>query len=236
MTDNFELIKEFIKNNYTLNKGDFFLLQILKRRKENPDMKKDVSSIDNFIIINPEDLDFYKDDIIRLCQDNNARAYFRLNKRNEDKIALQTLKISTDDLIERIHPKYEKPFEEYCKKHNINKEILTETGKKFQIINMLTEVLSDYDWFNDIIRYQFLSAAGQFASDPIKKWVIDVDVPTILDEVKEFLETITIVYSIIPTKNGYHIITKGFNPQLLADKKFNNVEIKKDSPTILYCI
>jgi hypothetical protein len=235
MIDNFELIKEFIKNNYILNKGDFFLLQILKRRKENPDMKKDVSSIDSFIIINPEDLDYYKEDIIKLCQEHNARAYFRLNKRNEDKIALQTLKISTDDLIDRIHPKYNELFEEYCKKNNINKNVLTETGKKITIINMITECLLECDWFNDMVRFQFLSAAGQFASDPVKKWVIDVDDPSILEDVKQFLETITDVFGIIPTKNGFHIITKGFNPQLL-DKKFNKVEIKKDSPTILYCI
>ena len=235
MTDNFELIKKLIKENYTLNKGDFFFLQILKRRKENPDLKKDVSLIDNFFIIDDKDLDNYKQQIINLCQEHNARAYIRLNKRNEDKVSLQAFKISTDELINSINQKYEEPLKFYYLNNKINENFVSETEKKFYILRMISDCLMDCDWYNDMIRYQVLSAAGQFATDPVKKWIIDIDDNSKLDEVKSYLETITKVIGVIPTKNGHHIITIGFNPNLFT-KKYPNIEIKKDSPTILYCI
>ena len=42
MIDNFDIIKNFIENNVTMEYGDFLFVQILKRRKENPELKKDV--------------------------------------------------------------------------------------------------------------------------------------------------------------------------------------------------
>jgi phosphoglycolate phosphatase-like HAD superfamily hydrolase len=55
---------------------------------------------------------------------------------------------------------------------------------------------------------------------------------------QDFLQLLDLAYQnlmVIPTKNGSHIITTGFNPNLFTNK-FPNVEIKKDSPTILYSI
>ena len=48
MVDNFERIKEFIKTNSKIEKGDFWYVSVMKRRKENPDLKKDVYVIQNF--------------------------------------------------------------------------------------------------------------------------------------------------------------------------------------------
>jgi len=235
MIDNFDIIKNFIENNVTMEYGDFLFVQILKRRKENPELKKDVNLIDTFFFIDIRDFDDYKEQIVNLCHEHNARAYIRLNKRNADKISLQALKISTDELISSIHEKYEEPLKVYCEKNYINMDNITDTTKKFLIIRMISDILVDGDWFDSSVRYQFLSAAGQFASDPVKKWIIDVDDNLILDEVKSYLETITKVLMVIPTKNGIHIITTGFNPNLFINK-FPNVEIKKDSPTVLYSI
>jgi len=235
MTDNFDLIKNFIKKNYTLEKGDFFFIQVLKRRKENPELKKDVSLIDTFFINDSFDLEDYRQEIIKLCHDNNARCYIRLDKRNSDKICLQALKITTDDMINSIHDKYTDPFNVYCILNNIKKDLLSETEEKFLILRMVSDILLSGDWYNPVVKYQFLSAAGQFASDPIRKWIIDLDDKTMLDEVRGFLETLTNVLEVIPTKNGYHIITTGFNPNLFT-KKYSNIEIKRNSPTILYSI
>lgn len=96
MIDNFELIGELIKDKTTA--GEFYFLQILKRRKDNPELDKDMILIDNFFIKSAEDLLNKRERIIELCELNNARAYFRLNKRSERKIALQTLKLIADNI------------------------------------------------------------------------------------------------------------------------------------------
>jgi hypothetical protein len=245
MTDNFDIIKDFVSKN-TLQKGDFYFTQILKRRKENPDLKKDVSIIENFFFYSHDDFDKYKDHIIYLCQENNARAYIRINKRNETKIALQTIRIAIEEILSgNYRPKFEITATE-------------EPQKSLEAIKVITNAISNGDY--SLCRYSHLSACGQFASDPVKKWVIDVDDKSIFENVKAYLTNITTILLTLPTKNGYHIITTGFNPDLMTKtiienvleinkygeyeesqiKKivpvFKDVEIKKDSPTILYTI
>ena len=60
---------------------DFYFLQIIKRRKDNPNLERSEKTIRNFYLYK-DDLDKFKDTIIKLCIDNNARAYLYLNKRN----------------------------------------------------------------------------------------------------------------------------------------------------------
>jgi hypothetical protein len=245
MTDNFDIIKDFVSKN-TLNKGDFYFIQILKRRKENPDLKKDVSVIKNFFFYSVTDFDTHKAEIISLCHENNARAYIRINKRNETKIALQTIRIAIDEILSgNYRPKFEIQATE-------------EPAKSLEAIKTITDAISNGDY--SLCKYAHLSACGQFASDPVKKWVIDVDDKSIIDDVKSFLSEITTIVLTLPTKNGFHFITTGFNPDLMnktitetvleinkydeyVEREikrqipiFKDVEIKKDSPTILYTI
>ena len=246
MVDNFERIKEFIKTNSKIEKGDFWYVSVMKRRKENPDLKKDVYVIQNFFFYSVDDFDKYKDHIVSLCQENNARAYIRINKRNDTKIALQTIRIAIEEILSgNYRPKFEITATE-------------EPQKSLEAIKVITDAISNGDY--SLCRYSHLSACGQFASDPVKKWVIDVDDKTIFEDVKTFLANITTILLTLPTKNGYHFITTGFNPDLLyktitetvieCDKYgneeerqivrkvpiFKDVDVKKDSPTILYTI
>ena len=46
MIDNSLLIKTIL----SFNKDDFYFVQVMKRRKDNPDMEKDMIVIDNFYI------------------------------------------------------------------------------------------------------------------------------------------------------------------------------------------
>lgn len=96
MTNNFQNIITLISRE--LNPGDFFFLQVIKRRKENPEMEKGDKLIDTFYIKDYLDLEKKKNRIIELCNQNNARAYIWLNKRNEKKIALQTLKLIAENI------------------------------------------------------------------------------------------------------------------------------------------
>ena len=84
------------------------------------------------------------------------------------------------------------------------------------------------------------------SNDP--HWVIDVDGPTD-GTISEFLEYEcepvhyhmegsnkvydSKIYDYIPTKNGYHIITKPFNLQQFKEQ-YPNIDVHKNNPTILY--
>ena len=78
------------------DKDDFYFLQILKRRKDNPDMERDMVVIDNFYIDSFETYDKKIPNVIALCIMENARAYFRLNKRNYAKLGPHMLKRVVD--------------------------------------------------------------------------------------------------------------------------------------------
>lgn len=202
MIDNFGNISDLILRKAT---GDeFYFLQIIKRRKDNPGMEKDMFLIDNFFILGADDLIKKKNRIIELCISNNARAYFRLNKRSKKKVALQTLKLVAENIA-----------------------------------------AENYD-----IKNCYLSACGQYHSDPDKTWVIDIDDIDYKDMNKEeiiikqnemfsFIQTLIYetgkddIMSFIQTKNGYHGICRPFNLQKFREK-YPNISIHKDNPTILY--
>ena len=79
------------------------------------------------------------------------------------------------------------------------------------------------------------------SSDP--HWIIDVDGPAD-GKISEFIEYECEplrcymegqhkIYYYIPTKNGYHIITKPFNLEQFK-KQYPDIDVHKNNPTILY--
>ena len=65
----------------------FYFLQILKRRKDNPGLEKDMIHLADYYIYSLEQFDNIKQRIIDQCDTENARAYFRLNRRDAKKVA-----------------------------------------------------------------------------------------------------------------------------------------------------
>ena len=91
--NNLELIIPFL--NFR-NPGDYYFLQILKRRKENPDLGKDMVHLRDYYIFSVDDLTRRIPEIEDLCNRENARAYFRMNVRNSKKTSLETLRRLAD--------------------------------------------------------------------------------------------------------------------------------------------
>lgn len=75
---------------------EFYFVQIIRRRKENPELNKHAQIIHNF---NIHESDIENDKLTpklearikELCIMHNARAYIRMNKRNSGKIALEMI-------------------------------------------------------------------------------------------------------------------------------------------------
>jgi hypothetical protein len=185
------------------DKNSFYFLQILKRRKDNPDLGKDVKHIADYYIYGLDYFDELKPRIIAQCESENARAYFRINRRDAKKVAMQVLKRTVDYIMSE-----------------------------------------DYR----AIKNTFASCAGEFHSDPDKKWIVDVDwkdIPEGMDHDEYLNDLILKVQELvaetgrddtiwtIPTKNGIHVICRPFNLQRFRD--FYQVDVHKDNLVILYC-
>lgn len=70
---------------------DFYYLQILQRKKENPELGSNSRVIKNYYIRSMDSLVDKYDEIVDLCNQFNARASLRLNKRSFMKVAFKTL-------------------------------------------------------------------------------------------------------------------------------------------------
>ena len=86
--NNLEIISPLLNFN---DPDKFYFIQIYKRRKDNPGMDKDMIVLENYSISTAEQLDRAFPRLKKICDDNNARAYIRLNRRSHRKVALNMM-------------------------------------------------------------------------------------------------------------------------------------------------
>lgn len=179
------------------DKDDFYFVQLLKRRKDNPDLERDMIVINNYYIESLEHYIKMIPHIIALCDMENTRAYIRLNKRNYKKLGPYMVKRVVDIAF-------------------------SENSSSLKGV--------------------FNSIAGEFHSDPDKKWVVDIDndknvnYVQLLKEVSR-LQTETErdpMTELLETKNGVHLITRPFDLRKFK-LLFPTIDVHKDATTILYC-
>lgn len=82
--DNLELIKPLLKFE---DEDNFYFIQILKRKKENPKMSSNSKVVKEYFVDNLEYLEQKYDEIKTLCKMFNARASIRLNRRSYERCA-----------------------------------------------------------------------------------------------------------------------------------------------------
>jgi hypothetical protein len=219
MINNLELIKSLL--NFT-DEGDFYMLYVFKRKKDQPEGEKDnhqsVRTIKTYCIESIDHLERRYDEIKQLCEMFKARAYIHVQKQNHFDVSLNMMV----ELAQRI-----------------------QNGQHNQ-------------------KGLFDSVVGQVKTQE-KRWIVDVDMKDEdalmkimklinngckpLDVVNETHlhksdGSVVVTYDydpkvikVIPTKNGYHLITKRFDVM-----EFNKVmslqgdvpDIQKKNPTLLY--
>ena len=184
---------------------DFYFVQILKRRKDNPDLKRDMVVIANYHIESFEQYDSLIPHIVNICEAENARAYFRINRRNYKHLSYHMLKKVVDVIASGMVKSLKGTFDSVAGKHHSDKD------KKWIV---------DIDWV-DI--YSLDNPEG-FYVEEVKLMVLGLQSET----KKEPLVTV------IPTKNGLHLITRPFNLKKFKDE-FPMIDVHKDNPTLLYC-
>jgi hypothetical protein len=73
---------------------------VMQRRKENPDIGAENRVIKHFYISSPDKLQKQKEEIIKLCEVFNARAYIHLNCRSYKDVSFKMLEILAKNLQE----------------------------------------------------------------------------------------------------------------------------------------
>lgn len=205
MVDNFDLIKPLLTFD---DQEDFYYLEVLKRSKDGNKAAGDnhCRLVKDFFIYSVDYLEKKKDEIIKLCEDNNARAYLRLRRRNNKQVALKLMsnlatKLSTESFMKN-------PVAEAC-------SAIGTTPDKKQEPRWLIDI--DYD------EEATAEACRNFYWDVMDKIAYEYPNPG----ESKFIAA-------IPTKHGIHIITKPFRADRFKNL-FPDVAIHKDNPTILYC-
>lgn len=92
MINNIELIKPLL--NYE-NKGDFYMLYVFKRKKDQPEGERDnhqsVRTVKTYCIESIDHLERRYDEIIQLCEIFKARAYIHVQKQNHFDVSLNMI-------------------------------------------------------------------------------------------------------------------------------------------------
>lgn len=230
MVDNFGLVEEKILR--FSGEGEFYMVLILKRRKDTKGtmvegVNEDNRLIKHFFVYDKEYLWRKKDAIKSLCEQNNARAYILPQRRScrqvlwalHDKVS-DTLRNGTmnthfDHLIRSCVAGCHETAARSHKRWVI--DIDGEDPKTLEVVKAHWEAKHPGD------KQPVMFEAGVFVD--FLKWMLrEALVPTIGGErspgAESFMPSLNCVYAesditVLPTPHGFHIVTPPFN----RDKK-----------------
>ena len=194
MINNIEQIKTLL--NFS-DPGDFYMLYVLKRKKDQPEGERDnhqsVRTIKTYCIESIDHLERRYDEVMQLCEMFKARAYIHVQKQNHRDVSLN---------------------------------MMVALAQRIQDGNLKQQGLFD-------------SVVGQVKTQE-KRWIVDIDTKDEVElnaikfAINKFCQPFNDkIEAIIPTKNGYHLITEKFDVMEFK-KHFPEVDIQKKNPTLMY--
>ena len=201
MIDNFEQIERLLTFE---NEHEFYMLQILKRKKENPQMKGDSIPVKTVYIYKKGQLLELKKDLIHLAEYENARIYINLNVKSFKKCACLTLA----EMAKRIGN------DDFHKPYKVFDSVAGSSGSCRD-----PRWIYDVDWA-DVLENDTEEERAKFLNEMRERFA---NIEPVGDK---FVD-------IIPTKNGVHVVTKAFNPTLTG-KLYPKVSLHKNNPTLVY--
>lgn len=115
MIDYIGLLADFLEFR---DEDDFYFLQILQRKKENSHLGSNSRVIKNYFIGSQEYLLDREKEIKGLCDQFNARAMLRLNRRSYYKTAFHALQIMADKMANKSFDTANKAYVTACGRYN----------------------------------------------------------------------------------------------------------------------
>jgi hypothetical protein len=203
MIDNLEQIKGLL--NFS-EKGDFYMLYVFKRKKDQPEEER------------------------------------------ENHQSVRTIKTYCIESIDHLERRYDE-IKELCELFKARAYIHVQKQNHRDVsLDMLASLAERIKNGVSNQKGLFDSVVGQIKTQE-KRWIVDVDTKDeqYLKKIKEviyYLEPMKFINSdtgeiedkieaVIPTKNGFHLITSKFNV-LEFGKLYPDVDIQKKNPTLLY--
>lgn len=197
--DNFDILQQLFSFE---DQHDFYYVYILKRRKENPEMKTGEQFIKEYLMKSHDDFYRLKKEIINIAEENNARVYVSLNKKILIKIGRYVAaRLLTNSLKE-------------YKRSNIKIEFSNTNDILRNIDQIMSSVLSETATGTQRRFLDSEISKCDADSRQNKKWLIDLDwdlVPIEQDIVKSIEKNGGRVLLKYRTPNGYHLAVSPFN-------------------------
>ncbi len=208
MIDNIELIKPLL--NFS-DDGDFYMLYVFKRKKDQPEGERDnhqsVRTIKTYCVDSISYLDMRYDEIKQLCEVFKARSYIHIQKQNHKDVSLDMLAT----LAERI-----------------KNGVQNQKGLFDSVVGQLKT--QEKRWIVDVDNPEvspLMIAYIEYECEPIT--VVDFDSTGVPIGYKIGPK----IESTIPTRNGHHLITKKFDVMKFKER-YPEIDIQKKNPTLLY--
>ena len=248
--NNYELVKDRVLQYQ--DEGEFYMVLILKRRKDTKGKMKEGVNEDNrlikhYFVYDKEYLERKMNSIIALCQQNNARAYVLVQRRSCRQVlwglhdlVSQTLKsgamnVHFDHLIRScVAGMHEVPSDrKYYKRWIIDIDADSDDVKA--VVEKWSDSLGCVMGVEDLSIHIAVRLSKALTLSPAQKD----------EEIDKFMPKVAHTYSytditIVPTPHGYHIVTPPFNREkkmldtYMGGELIRQEWIKPDALTLLY--
>ena len=199
--DNINTIKRLL--NFE-NEGDFYMLYVFKRKKDQPEGERDnhqsVRTIKTYCVDSIEYLEKRYDEIKQLCEMFKARAYIHVQKQNHKDVSLNMMVA----LAQRIQD------------GNLRQQHLFDS-----VVGQLKT--HEKRWIIDIDNVSTDSFAHAEYYTSMREYINELQEEAGKDKSMAFVKT----------KSGFHIITQPFNV-MKFNERYPDVDVQKKNPTLLY--
>jgi len=152
--------------------------------------------------------------------------------------SVRTIKTYCIESIEQLEKRYDEIIQ-LCEMFKARAYIhIQKQNHKDVAMNMITEIVNRIQSGQINQQHVFDSVVGQIKTQE-KRWIVDIDDVELYDlkPIMDFIDTLRPeghkTETIIPTKSGYHLITKRFDVMEFK-KRYPEIDIQKKNPTLLY--
>ena len=201
MINNIDIIKPLL--NFE-EKGDFYMLYVFKRKKDQPEGERDnhqsVRTIKTYCIESVDHLERRYDEVKQLCEMFKARAYIHVQKQNHRDVSLDML----SSLAERI-----------------KNGVQNQKGLFDSVVGQIKT--QEKRWIIDIDNVSIDGFNHSPSQIEMREYINELQKEAGKEEGMTFIKT----------RSGFHIITQPFNVMKFKER-YPEVDIQKKNPTLLY--
>jgi len=201
MINNIDIIKPLL--NFE-EKGDFYMLYVFKRKKDQPEGERDnhqsVRTIKTYCIESVDHLERRYDEVMQLCEMFKARAYIHVQKQNHRDVSLDMLA----SLAERI-----------------KNGVQNQKGLFDSVVGQIKT--QEKRWIIDVDNVSMDGFNHSPSQIEMREYINELQKEAGKEQGMTFIKT----------RSGFHIITQPFNVMKFKER-YPEVDIQKKNPTLLY--